>query len=339
MRWMFGTRRLTNEQLTQLLRRLQRVEFGRWTQTDVTKAIGALGWDLQHGEVDVGMWRAETGYETGAAIIDRIPPTANVRSVNEFYAIELMVLRSAVRGEAGEQHRTNVFREALSTMLAEFGPPDVRGGDGGPWARWRDKELTVELHLRRFHGGVAMRLLATDALEQLEADSIRRGDVSGWTAYTRRPELPSEPAVNDIGEFTARLSGVLMDLAVDVPVVDTAGTIILRTSDWSARYALASVDGAIRVEASAAVKGQYREGLGYLAGLGYREPSGRVPNWSREFTDGGRDSTSAAAHMMVDALRAFGIDDLLDIVYDAFTADGERMYLPVLGIASADSMG
>ncbi|HZE39236.1 MAG TPA: hypothetical protein VE172_10535 [Stackebrandtia sp.] len=335
---MLGTRRLNEQQLTELLRRIQRVNFGRWTQDDVTQAVSALGWELQHGEVDVGMWRAETGYDTGAAIIDRIPPQANIRTVNEFYAIELMVLRSAVRGDAGENHRTIVFREVLRVMLKEFGQPDVRGGDGGPWARWRDKVLTVELHLRRFHGGVALRLLATDALEQLEAESIRRGDVSGWTAYTQRPNLPSEPAVDDLGEFTARLSGVLIDLAGDVPVMDTAGTIILRTGDLMARYVLVTVDGGLRVEASASVKGRYRDGLGYLARMGFREPSGQVPNWSRAFRDGGRESTSNAAHMMVDALRAFGIEDLLDIVYDAFTADGERMYLPVLGIASSDSM-
>ncbi|MGH8883345.1 MAG: TY-Chap domain-containing protein, partial [Stackebrandtia sp.] len=162
--------------------------------------------------------------------------------------------------------------------------------------------------------------------------------VSGWTAYSRRPSLPSEPAVNDLGEFTARLSGVLIDLAGDVPVVDTEGTIILRTGDWSARYVLAAVDGTIRVEASAAVKGAHREGLVYLAGLGFREPGGRNPNWARTFSETGRDTTSKAAHMMVDALRAFGIEDLYDIVYDAFTADGERMYLPVLGIASSDTL-
>lgn len=335
---MLGTRRLTDQQLTELLRRLQRVDFGRWSQADVTKAISSLGWDLQHGEIDVGMWRADTGYETGAAIIDRIQPGSNINTESEFYAIELMVLRSAVRGEAGENHRTQVFREVLRLMLREFGAPDVRGGDGGPWARWRDRVLTVELHLRRFHGGVSLRLLATDALEQLEASSIRRGDVSGWTAYSKRPELPSEPAVEDLGEFTARLSGVLIDLAGDVPVMDTAGTIILRTSDWSARYVLATVDGTLTVEASAAVKGPHREGQNYLARMGYQEPRGKMPNWSRQFSGGERESTSACAHMMVDALRAFGIEDLYDIVYDAFTADGERMYLPVLGIASADSM-
>jgi hypothetical protein len=335
---MLGTRRLTEQQLTDLLRRLQRVDFGRWGQSDITTAVDGLGWKLQHGEIDVGMWRAETSYETGAAIIDRIPPNTNIRTANEFYAIELMVLRSAVRGEAGENHRTIVFREVLRIMLKEFGPPDVRGGDGGPWVRWRDKVLTVELHLRRFHGGVSLRLLATDALEQLEAESIRRGDVSGWTAYSRRPNLPSEPAVDDLGEFTARLSGVLIDLAGDVPVVDTEGTIILRTGDWSARYVLAAVDGSIRVEASAAVKNPHRDGVRYLAGLGFREPSARIPNWSRQFGDAGREATSSAARMMVDALRAFGIEDLYDIVYDAFTADGERMYLPVLGIASAESL-
>ncbi|GAA4898377.1 hypothetical protein LX16_0944 [Stackebrandtia albiflava] len=335
---MLGTKRLTEQQLTDLLRRLQRVNFGRWGQADITAAIGALGWQLQHGEIDVGMWRAETGYDTGAAIIDRVPPTPGVEFVGDFYAVELMVLRSAVRGDAGENHRTIVFREVLRTMLREFGQPDVRGGDGGPWARWRDPVLTVELHLRRFHGGVSLRLLATEALERIEAHSIQRGDVSGWTAYSKRPELPLEPAVTDLGEFTARLSGVLMDLAGDVPVVDTEGTVILRTSDWSARFVLAAVDGSVRVEASPAVKGAHRDGLNYLAGLGYRKPSERMPTWSRQFEDGGRDSTSNAARMMVDALRAFGIDDLYDIVYDAFTADGERMYLPVLGIASADSM-
>lgn len=335
---MLGTKRLTEQQLTELLRRLQRVEFGKWGKDDITRVIGALGWELQHGEIDVGMWRAETGYETGAAIVDRIPPQANLTSRAEFYAIELMVLRSAVRGDAGENHRTIVFREVLRIMLGEFGQPDVRGGDGGPWVRWRDPVLTVELHLRRFHGGVSLRLLATEALEQMEANAIRRGDVSGWTAYSKRPDLPLEPAVSDIGEFTARLSGVLMDLAGDVPVVDTEGTVVLRTSDWSARYVLAAVDGGLRVEASSAVKGAHRDALGYLAGLGYREPNGRMPNWARRFDDGGRESTSVAARMMVEALRAFGIDDLYDIVYDAFTADGERMYLPVLGVASADSM-
>ncbi len=335
---MLGTKRLTEAQLTDLLRRLQRVSFGTWNAADVTDAVAQLGWELQHGEVDVGMWRADTGYETGAAIIDRIPPNTAIRTKSEFYAIELMVLRSAVRGDAGENHRTIVFREVLRIMLAEFGPPDVRGGDGGPWVRWRDKSLTVELHLRRFHGGVSLRLLATDALEQIEAESIRRGDVSGWTAYSKLPKLPSEPAVNDLGEFAARLSGVLIDLAGDVPVVDTQGTIILRTSDWSARYALASVDGSILVEASAAVKAPYRDGMVYLPGMGFAEPNGSNPNWSRTFSQAGRESTSHAARMMVDALRAFGIEDLYDIVYDAFTADGERMYLPVLGIASADSM-
>lgn len=335
---MLGTRRLTEQQLTDLLRRLQRVDFGSWSARDITRSVSALGWELQHGEVDVGMWRAETGYDTGAAIIDRIPPQSGVRTANEFYAIELMLLRSAVRGEAGENHRTIVFREVLRIMLKEFGPPDVRGGDGGPWVRWRDKILTVELHLRRFHGGVALRLLATDALEQLEAESIRRGDVSGWTAYSKRPNLPSEPAVDDLGEFTARLSGVLIDLAGDVPVVDTEGTIILRTSDWTARYVLAAVDGTIRVEASAAVKAPHKGGLVYMPGLGFQEPAGRIPNWSKVFNDTGRESTSTAARMMVDALRAFGIEDLYDIVYDAFTADGERMYLPVLGIASSDSL-
>ena len=335
---MLGTRRLTEEQLTDLLRRLQRVDFGRWSANDIERAVTALGWQLQHGEVDVGMWRAGTDYETGAAIIDRIPPQSGVSTDSDFYAIEVMVLRSAVRGEAGENHRTIVFREVLRSMLHEFGPPDVRGGDGGPWVRWRDKVLTVELHLRRFHGGVALRLLSTDAVEQLEAESIRRGDVSGWTAYSRRPRLPSEPAVSDLGEFTARLSGVLIDLAGDVPVVDTAGTIILRTGDWSARYVLAAVDGTVRVEASAAVKGPHRDGMVYLAGLGFREPGGDIPNFSRRFPTADRESTGRAARMMVDALRAFGIEDLYDIVYDAFTADGERMYLPVLGIASADSM-
>ncbi|WP_415645284.1 TY-Chap domain-containing protein [Stackebrandtia soli] len=337
---MLGTKRLTDEELIKLLRRLQRVNFGRWSQNDVTRAISALGWQLQHGEVDVGMWRAETGYETGAAIIDRIPTQAGIKSSADFYAVELMLLRSAVRGQQGENHRTIVFREVLRTMLKEFGKPDVRGGDGGPWVRWRDSVLTVELHLRRFHGGVSLRLLATDALEKVEAYSITRGDVSGWTAYTKLPELPSEPAVNDLGEFTARLSGVLGDIAGDVPIVDTAGTVILRTSDWSARYVLATVHGGIDIEASAAVKGSYRTGMGYLAGLGFRKPNGGAnPNWTRRFGDGDRDSTHTAAHMMVDALRAFGIEDLYDIVYDAFTADGERMYLPVLGIASADSMG
>ncbi|MGH8792423.1 MAG: TY-Chap domain-containing protein [Stackebrandtia sp.] len=336
---MLGTKRLTDEQLVKLLRRIQRVDFGRWGQADVTKAIKGLGWELQHGEIDVGMWRAETGYDTGAAIVDRVPSQAGIRTVHEFYSVELMLLRSAVRGEAGENHRTIVFREVLRAMLSEFGPPHVRGGDGGPWVRWRDDQLIVELHLRRFHGGVALRLLATESLEQLEAKSVSRGDVSGWTAFSQRREHPPEPAVSDFGEFTARLSGMLGDIAGDVPVVDTEGTVVLRTGDWSARYVLATVDGGIRVEASAAVKGQYRDGVAQLARMGFRQPSGRVPNWSRQFEDGGRESTSTAAHMMVDALRAFGVEDLFDIVYDAYTADGERMYLPVLGIAGADQMG
>lgn len=336
---MLGTKRLTDEQLTTLLRRIQGVDFKRWNQADVTKAIATLGWEVQHGEIDVGMWRAETGYETGAAIIDRVPSQADIRSGHEFYSVELMLLRSAVRGEAGENHRTIVFREVLRAMLSEFGPPHVRGGDGGPWVRWRDSNLVVELHLRRFHGGVSLRLMATEALEQLEAKSISRGDVSGWTAYARLGDLPPEPAVTDMGEFASRLSAMLGDLAGDVPVLDTEATVILRTGDLSARYALAVVDGGIQAEASAAVKGQYRGGVGYLASLGFNQPAGKNPNWSRRFDDGGRNSTSAAAQMMVDALRAFGVEDLFDIVYDGYTADGERMYLPVLGIAGADSIG
>jgi hypothetical protein len=99
----------------------------------------------------------------------------------------------------------------------------------------------------------------------------------------------------------------------------------------------AFVDGGLRVEASAAVSGAWRSGLSNLPSMGFRAPSGTQPNWSRSFNATDRTATNQAAHMMVDALRAFGIQDLFDIVYDGFTADGERMYLPVLGIGNGDN--
>jgi hypothetical protein len=333
---MLGTHRITEQQLVDLLRRARQTDFGRWTKNDLQRAMTALGWKVRSAEVDIGMWRAETGYDTGNAIADTLPPQVPVSGDAHFYSIEVMVLRSAERGRQGENHRTIVFREVLRTMLAELGAPEVRGGDGGPWIRWYRGSIIFELHLRRFHGGVTLRLLAPQLFEQLEAHAVGRGDVSGWSAFARTVKHPSEPAVHDIGEFTDRLGALIGDMAADVPVVDTAGTVLLRTNDWSARYVAVFVDGGLRVEASAAVTGTWRAGLSNLPSMGFRAPSGAQPNWSRTFPSTDRAATTQAAHMMVDALRAFGIQDLFDIVYDGFTADGERMYLPVLGIGNGD---
>ncbi|WP_026932432.1 DUF6301 family protein [Glycomyces tenuis] len=334
---MLGTHRISESQLVELLRRARQTDFGRWSKADLQRAMTNLGWQVRSAEVDIGMWRAETGYDTGNAIADSVPPQTPLSGRADFYSIEVMVLRSAERGRQGENHRTIVFREVLRTMMNELGAPEVRGGDGGPWIRWYRDGLIFELHLRRFHGGVTLRLLSPQLFEQLEAHSVGRGDVSGWQAFARKGERPPEPACHDMGEFTERLSSLLGDMAADVPTIDTAGTVLLRTGDWSARYVAAFVDGGLRVEASAAVKGNWRAGLSNLPNMGFRAPSGGQPNWSRTFPSTDRAATTQAAHMMVDALRAFGIQDLFDIVYDGFTADGERMYLPVLGIGNGDN--
>ena len=331
---MLGTHRISEAQLVDLLRRARKTDFGRWSKADLQRGMTDLGWQVRSAEVDIGMWRAETGYETGNAIADSIPPQTPLYGQADFYSIEVMVLRSAERGRQGENHRTLIFREVLRTMMNELGTPEIRGGDGGPWVRWNRDGLLFELHLRRFHGGVTLRLLSPELFEQLEAHAIRRGDVSGWGAYARTAKHPPEPNCTDMGEFTERLSSLLADMSADVPVVDTSGTVLLRTGDWSARYVAVFVDGGLRVEASAAVSGAWRSGLSNLPNLGFRAPSGAQPNWSRSFNSTDRTATNQAAHMMVDALRAFGIQDLFDIVYDGFTADGERMYLPVLGIGN-----
>ncbi|WP_157930462.1 TY-Chap domain-containing protein [Glycomyces xiaoerkulensis] len=330
---MLGTHRISESQLVELLRRARQTDFGRWSKEDLSRGMAGLGWKVRSAEVDIGMWRAETGYDTGNAIADSIPPQTPVTGHADFYSIEVMVLRSAERGRQGENHRTMVFREVLRVMLDEMGAPEVRGGDGGPWVRWYRDGLIFELHLRRFHGGVTLRLLSPQLFEQLESHAVGKGDVSGWQAFARRSNLPPEPACHDMGEFTERLSSLLGDMAADVPTIDTSGIVLLRTGDWSARYVAAFLDGGnLRVEASAAVNGTWRAGLSNLPSMGFRAPSGGQPNWSRSFPSTDRAATTQAAHMMVDALRAFGIQDLFDIVYDGFTADGERMYLPVLGI-------
>ncbi|GAB4002047.1 hypothetical protein GCM10029992_39220 [Glycomyces albus] len=331
---MLGTHRMEEAQLIELIRRARQTDFGRWSKQDLQRAMASLGWNVRSAEVDIGMWRAETGYDTGDAIADSIPPGTPVSGRADFYSVEVMVLRSAERGRQGENHRTLIFREVLRTMMNELGAPEVRGGDGGPWVRWHRGQLVFELHLRRFHGGVNLRLLSPELFDQLEAHAVSKGDVSGWEAYARKSKHPPEPACHELGEFTERLSSLLGDMAADVPTIDTSGTVLLRTSDWSARYVAAFVDGGLRVEASAAVTGTWRGGLSSLPSMGYRAPSGGQPNWSRSFPSSDRAATTQAAHMMVDALRAFGIQDLFDIVYDGFTADGERMYLPVLGIGS-----
>ncbi|THV38620.1 DUF6301 family protein [Glycomyces buryatensis] len=321
-------------QLLDLIRRARQTDFGRWSKADLERAVPGLGWKIRSSEVDIGMWRADTGYATGDAIIDSVPPQTPLYGRADFYSIEVLVLRSAERGRQGESHRTKVFREVMATVLSELGAPDIRGGDGGPWIRWYRDNLVFELHLRRFHGGVTLRLLSPELFDQLEAHAVGKGDVSGWQAYARQSNHPTEPACYDLGEFTERLSSLLGDMSADVPTIDTAGTVLLRTGDWSARYVAAFVDGGLRVEASAAVKGSWRGGLSNLPNMGFRAPSGAQPNWSRTFPSTDRTATNQAAHMMVDALRAFGIQDLFDIVYDGFTADGERMYLPVLGIGN-----
>ncbi|SDE09127.1 TY-Chap domain-containing protein [Glycomyces harbinensis] len=331
---MLGTHRISEAQLVDLLRRARKTDFGRWSKADLTRGMTDLGWQVRSAEVDIGMWRAETGYDTGNAIADSVPPQTPLYGRADFYSIEVMVLRSAERGRQGENHRTLIFREVLRTMMNELGAPEIRGGDGGPWVRWYRDGLLFELHLRRFHGGVTLRLLSPDLFEQLEAHAVGKGDVSGWSAYARAGQRPPEPACHDMGEFTERLSSLLADMAADVSVVDTSGTVLLRTGDWSARYVAAFVDDGLRVEASAAVSGSWRSGLSNLPSMGFRAPSGNQPNWSRSFNSSDRTATNQAAHMMVDALRAFGIQDLFDIVYDGFTADGERMYLPVLGIGN-----
>ena len=338
---MLGTKRLTDAQLDELLVRLGGVNFGRWRERDLIQAMEYLGWELhrgQAGEEGLGALRAETGYTTGAAFADMVPSSANIKTDAEYYAIELMVLKSAERGRAGEEHRTIVFRDVLRRVLGVLGAPDIRGGDGGPWLRWRDPVATLELHLRRFYGGVSLRILATEAMEALEARNIVHGDTSGWRAYVRDDvELPTEPVVKDIPEFADRLTGCINDMVGDLPIMDTAVTLILRTNDWSGRFVQVIVDGSIRVEASAAVRDPYRSGIGRLADLGFRPPGGGIPTWSRTFENGTRADAAAAAHMLVDALQLFGIDDLFDIQYDGFTADGERIYLPVLGIAGRSS--
>jgi len=334
---MLGTKRLTDQQLDELIARLGRVDFGRWREGDLVRAMEFLGWELhrgQAGEEGLGALRAETGYTTGSAFADMVPSQANIKTDAEYYAIELMILKSAERGKAGEEHRMIVFREVLRRILSVLGAPDVTGGDGGPWVRWRDPIATLELHLRRFYGGVSLRILATDAMEALEARNIVHGDTSGWRAYSNEDiELPGEPVVKDIAEFADRLTGCINDMAGDMPIMDNAATLILRTNDWSGRFVQTVVDGSIRVEASAAVRDPYRAGIGRLADLGFRPPGGGVPTWSRTFEHGNRADSAAAAHMLVDGMKLFGIDDLFDIQYDGFTADGDRLYLPVLGIA------
>ncbi|WP_025274986.1 DUF6301 family protein [Haloglycomyces albus] len=331
---MLGTHRISDYQLVDLLRRARQTNFGRWTKSDLYGALNNLGWKPRSTEVDIGMWRAETGYETGQAIIDSFPAGMMSSTGAEFYSIEVMVLRSAERGRQGEQHRTQVFKEVLGQVMRELGRPEVRGGDGGPWVRWYRDGLVFELHLKRFHGGVMLRLLSPTDFEHLNTFSIGRGDVSGWSAFSQAWSHPSEPAVDDFDEFTDRLAVLMTDMSVDANIFGTTGTVILRTNDWSARYVLATINGQLHVEASSAVASSWRNAYAQLPALGYRAPAGAMPNWSRTYGKADRTNASQAAHMMVDALRAFGIIDLFDIVYEGFTKEGERMYLPVLGIGN-----
>ncbi|MFC4336661.1 DUF6301 family protein [Salininema proteolyticum] len=331
---MLGTHRISDYQLVDLLRRARQTDFGRWTKPDLHRALQNLGWNPRTTEVDIGMWRAETDYETGQAIIDTFPAGMASPTGAEFCSIEVMVLRSAERGRQGEQHRTQIFKESLRLLVHELGQPEVRGGDGGPWVRWYRDDLVFELHLKRFHGGVMLRLLSPDDSEHLNAFNIRRGDVSGWSAFSKAWEHPMEPSVTDFDEFTDRLGVLMTDLAADAAVFETGGSVVLRTNDWSARYVAATVDDHLQVEASAAVGTTWRNAYAQLPALGFRAPAGPVPTWNRVYAKSDRTNTAQAAHMMVDALRAFGIGDLFDIVYEGFTRDGERMYLPVLGIGN-----
>ncbi|WTW99031.1 alpha/beta hydrolase [Streptomycetaceae bacterium NBC_01309] len=340
------------ERFQSLVEELAPLDMGEWLVRDVEAAVAALGWDLlpvpPGRVVDLARGPLDgVGWELG------LPPRGPRQGIGVVVGADDGVRPRAVRLEVNlgtgiaydDDHRDEVdfVRTAWDVMQEILGtPPTLWAGAGlrwdspGPRMLWRRPGGTTLAVGLDVHSAPVMSMLHT--VSDGDAAGSRGMSPGVWRAGEPAdlPSLPEpEPRVTTTWEWVeSRLAKALRALCADTPCLPGAFVLHLQSARDQLCFVSAWNEGLdMRIESF--VHHAERADANLLAQRGWSDAGGL---WQRRFDNAVKngDHADTAATMLVEAIRAMGVDDPNELNYHG-TVSGRghhfQLELPHLRLA------
>ncbi|MEV0645173.1 hypothetical protein AB0I28_07905 [Phytomonospora sp. NPDC050363] len=308
--------------LPRLVRRLDSLDIGDWTRSDVDRVLAELGWSID--VEDAGLLRTDlpggraglgTDLDDGPVLSVPIPDGTDLRA-------------------------------AWSLVQEVLGRPTLRGGPG-PWLRWRSEDTTIRLDAR------SIDLLPTERFEMTELRTFAHDPDACpylWCISDGDQFLPGDRPVDDWDELARRLgttvAGLISDLPAlgELPVTLSVHGRVSEPDEEPATCYFKFGERGLRLEVPA---DPWPERVEALTALGWTPPSGEwitaltddtfdwvtTPEGSASFAAEPGADAELAAHLAVGALKDLGLTPQ-GLSYRV-GREGESLsaHLPSVGIA------
>ncbi|WP_067485983.1 hypothetical protein [Actinomadura hibisca] len=315
--------RLPDAEIKALIRRFAALDMGDWDRAAVDRAAAVLGWKVAAGRGAVAL---HGGLPTGPghAYPDELSEPPRQHGYESF---SCPLARGRDRPALNEAFRT-------ARRLAEdlLGPAPLRGGPG-PWLRWRRPVSLLELE--RTASSVEVCLRPAEVVEADEHRAVEWGDrdiaaevVGIWLGETPHPScaetsLPGHCVAESWKELREWLEETLRTLVEDLPALDDPTVVSLVSADASDPHQVRFlVDGGSPLRLEATSTARLREERSW------RENDGRT--LTAEFPSPHRVHIRAAAEILVDALRTYGLP--LETLRYRASMRGCRPHLYTMGV-------
>lgn len=221
------------------------------------------------------------------------------------------------------------FHRLVSAGADVIGHRPPLWGGPGPFVRWRQDggsfaDPGTSTEIRFAAGRIVLTFYATQVYEHFWVKSVEWGEgihdpFPSWMVSQRHPSLggmtyPGGRVVFTWEEFEEALGDMIHTLVHDVPGMGDGMSLILAPRDEPDRYVrfIIDEDGDLIMEASAELDPAQRPDDAAMEGLGWHDRIEREPrNWWRGYRRPSEQESAAAARLLVETLRAYGVE-LLD---------------------------
>ena len=325
---------LSDDEIDDLVRRLEAVDMGAWDRAAVDRAAAELGWRLapehRRSIADELVFQASFSAGRGFAHSNSSIVRPDDREFESF---------GYLLAEGNDREMlTRVFQKAREAAERRLHPAPIHGGPG-PWLRWRRPNSLLEIE--RTSRDVVLRLRSTQVVEDDEYRACKWGDrdfavgaIGVWMSVGRHESLEGMmvPGGFDAGtwsEFQAWLAETLRALTGDMPCLRDDVVMVLSPGDESDRFVQLTIDeeGLLHLEAA-----RRPEDVHTLTALGWEVDAPNDVNPSKDFPAPSGQEVNTAAQLLVRTLRTFGVD-LSELRHEAWlTRSDHRLELLGIGV-------
>jgi hypothetical protein len=302
---------MSSDDFRDLLTRLREHDFADWSRAAIERIAAAEGWTIGEGAYS----RLTTPSPLLGGTLD-----AGYRDLTDFQELSLTVTENASLED---------FQRLVSVGAEVIGHRSPLWGGPGPFVRWRqdggssaDPGTSTEIGFAA--GRIILTFYATQVYEYSWVKGVEWGSgiddpYPSWMVSKSHPSLggmtyPGGRVVFTWEEFEEALGNMIHTLAHDVPGMGDGMSLILAPRDEPDRYVrfIIDEDGDLIMEASAELDPAQRPDDAAMERLGWHDRVEREPrNWWRGYDRPSKQESAAAARLLVETLRAYGVE-LLD---------------------------